>query len=333
MKKTMVVLFLILCILLVSETAFAKGKSEENYKAVMGSSSLGGTWYSCACKIGAVAEQYEGLNITVQATGGGAENIRLMAQNEAQLGLAEPSIASYAYNATSIFQGDPHKDIRFITDLYPNALCAMVMKSGDIKTFEDLKTPAGGKKKGFCFGSPGSGDELVWIEALSGFGITKDMLDWRPLSHSERVTAFKDRQLECLGYATAQPSGSIMEASAQTPIRLLAIGGKDREKILKDYPWYDPYTIKAGMYNGVDEPVETISIGGYVIVNQDVPEEFVYKILKAMYSPEGLAQVQGVSAGTKAVSLETALGGNKDGKILPFHPGAIKFYKEKGMIK
>lgn len=64
MKKTMVVLFLILCILLVSETAFAKGKSEENYKAVMGSSSLGGTWYSCACKIGAVAEQYEGLNIT-----------------------------------------------------------------------------------------------------------------------------------------------------------------------------------------------------------------------------------------------------------------------------
>ena len=64
MKKTMVVLFLILCILLVSETAFAKGKSEENFKAVMGSSSLGGTWYSCACKIGAVAEQYEGLNIT-----------------------------------------------------------------------------------------------------------------------------------------------------------------------------------------------------------------------------------------------------------------------------
>ena len=52
-----------------------------------------------------------------------------------------------------------------------------------------------------------------------------------------------------------------------------------------------------------------------------------------MYSKEGLAQVQGVSAGTKAVSLETALGGNKDGKILPFHPGAIKFYKEKGMIK
>jgi hypothetical protein len=255
-----------------------------------------------------------------------------MAQNEAQMGLAEPSIASYAYNATNIFEGDPHKDIRFITDLYPNALCAMVMKSGDIKTFEDLKSN-GGKKKGFCFGSPGSGDELVWIEALSGFGITKDMLDWRPLSHSERVTAFKDRQLECLGFATAQPSGSIMEASAQTPIRLLAIGGKDREKILKDYPWYDPYTIKAGMYNGVDEPVETISIGGYVIVNQDIPEEFVYKVLKAMYSPEGLAQVQGVSAGTKSVSLETALGGNKDGKILPFHPGAIKFYKEMGMIK
>lgn len=333
MKKSLVVVFLILCILLVSETAFAKGKSEENYSAIMGSSSLGGTWYSCAVKIGSVAMQYEGINITVQATGGGAENIRLMAQGEAQLGLAEPSIASYAYNATNIFEGDPHKDIRFLTDLYPNALCAMVMKSGDIKTFADLKAAPGAKKKGFCFGSPGSGDELVWIEALSGFGITKDMLDWRPLSHSERVTAFKDRQLECLGFATAQPSGSIMEASAQTPIRLLAIGGKDRENILKKYPWYDPYTIPAGMYNGVDKPVETISIGGYVIANKDVPEDYVYKILKAMYSKEGLAQVQGVSAGTRAVSLETALGGNKDGKILPFHPGAVKFYKEMGMIK
>jgi len=331
MKKRLVVLCLIVCI--IAGTAFAKGNSEKGeFKAVFGSSSLGGTWYSCACKIAGVAEQYENVSLVVQATGGGAENIRLMAQNEAQFGLAEPSICSYAYNGTSIFQGEKHQDIRFLTDLYPNALCAMVMKEGKIKTFADL-VAKDGKKTGFCFGSPGSGDELVWIEALSGFGITKDMLDWRPLSHSERVTAFKDRQLECLGYATAQPSGSIMEASAQTPIRLLEIKGKDRDKILKQYPWYDPYTIPAGMYNGVDKPVETISIGGYVIANKDVPEDYVYKVLKAMYSKDGLEQVRAISAGTKAISLDAALGGNKDGKILPFHPGAIKFYKEMGMIK
>ena len=220
MKKSIVVLFLILCVLLVSGTAFAKGQSEENFKAVMGSSSLGGTWYSCACKIGAVAEQYEGLNITVQATGGGAENIRLMAQNEAQLGLAEPSIASYAYNATSIFQGDPHKDIRFITDLYPNALCAMVMKAGNIKTFEDLKAPAGAKKIGFCFGSPGSGDELVWIEALSGFGITKDMLlmmmdekDWDDVVSVNLKSVFNYTKVAST-VMLRQRSGSIVNLSS-----------------------------------------------------------------------------------------------------------------------
>ncbi len=331
MKKRLLIAVLMIC--LISGTAFAKGQSDDDaFKAVMGSSSLGGTWYSCACKIASVAAQYGGIEVTVQASGGGAENIRLMAQNEYQMGLAEPSIAAYAFNGTSMFEGAPVKDIRFVTDLYPNALCAMVMKEGDIKTLYDLVVKDG-PKKGFCFGSPGSGDELVWIEALSGFGITKDMLKWRPLSHSERVTAFKDRQLECLGYATAQPSGSILEACAQNPIRLLEIGGKEREAILAKYPWYDPYVIPAGMYNGVDKDVQTISIGGYVVAKEDVPEDYIYNYLKAMYSADGVKQVQSVSAGTKTVSLETALGGNKDGKILPFHPGAIKFYKEMGMIK
>ena len=142
MKKTLVVIFLILCVLLVSETAFAKGKSEEDVKVVMGSSSLGGTWYSCACKIGAVAEQYGGLNITVQATGGGAENIRLMAQDEA---MALSNVFIEAQKSSSMLEGTAKSkaaEIEFQTKKLAENIVAEANVEAEQIIFEAERTAA-----------------------------------------------------------------------------------------------------------------------------------------------------------------------------------------------
>ena len=330
--KRILLLLIILCVS--SGFLFATGGGEKNTKAiVMGSSSIGGTWYPTAARMAVVGMIHEGLSITVQASGGGTENARLMRQNQYQMGLCEPNIANYAYRGEAIFKADGKYDnITFVTNLYPNAACVVVHKSGPIKTMYDYNADVnGGKKYGFSPGSPGSGDEYCWEEIFSGYGINKTNINWRPLSHNERVMAFKDRILEGIGYTTAQPSGSIIEASAQNPIRLLEISGKERDEIIKNFPWYAPYLIKGGQYNGQDEDVQSIYIGGFVIANKDVPADIIYKYLNAVYG-KGLKDVQNVAEATKEITLANSIGGNEAGSI-PFHAGAEKFYKEKGILK
>ncbi len=332
MKKLLVLLLMIA----VAGFVFAEGQGEKSGKrfaAIMGSSGLGGTWYPTACRIAGAAMKYEDLTVTVQSSGGGVENIRLMSQDQYQMGLSEPNIANYAYRGEKMFEDvGEQKNVSFITNLYPNAACAVVHKNGDIKTMYDYNVDKnGGKTYGYAPGSAGSGDEFCWMEIFSVYGAGPENMVWKPLTHTERVMAFKDRILDGIGYTTAQPSGSITEASAQMPVRILEIKGKERDEIIEKFPWYGKYTIPAGMYNGVDADVETIFIGGFVIGNADLPEDFVYKYLKAMYG-KGLNEIQNVASATKAITLENSLGGNES-FALPLHKGAEKFYREAGVIK
>lgn len=333
MRKT--ILFLLLLMLSIS-VLFAAGQGEsggKRFSAIMGSSSLGGTWYPTAARMAGVAMQHSDIVITVQASGGGTENVRLMRQNEYQMGLCEPNIANYAYRGEKLFKDEgKYTNLAFVTNLYPNPAAAVVHKNGPVKTMFDYNPDMNGRKKyGFAPGSPGSGDEYCWEEIFSVYGVTKENINWKPLSHNERVMSFKDRILEGIGYTTAQPSGSILEASAQTPIRILEIKGKERDEIIRNFPWYGVSLIPGGMYNGQDTPVETIYIGGFVLANNDVPEDFIYKYLSAVYG-KGLKEVQDVAQATKEIKLENAIGGNESESI-PFHPGALKFYREKGILK
>jgi len=328
--------FLILLIAsLTVSFAFAAGQGEsggKKFSAIMGSSSLGGSWYPMASRMAGVAMKYADIVITVQSSGGGTENVRLMRQGQYDMGLCEPNVANYAYRGTNVFEKDGKYDnLRFLTNLYPLPLTAVVHKDGPIQSMYDFDTRRSGKNHGFSPGSPGSGDESSWLEVFEVYGVKKEHMNWKPLSHNERVMAFKDRILECVAFETAQPAGAIIELSAQNPIRILEIKGEEREKILKALPWYDYYTLPAGMYNGQDTAVETIFLGGFALANPDVPEDFIYKYLSAIYGP-GLAEVQSVFPVAKEVNLDNALRGNANGEI-PFHPGAEKFYKEKGLLK
>jgi TRAP transporter TAXI family solute receptor len=334
MKKVIIfLLLLMLCSASIFAAPWPFGGKKAAKNVVMGSSSLGGSWYPTAAKVAGVALKYERVTITVQASGGGTENVRLMRQKQYQMGLCEPNIANYAYRGERLFEKDGKYDnITFVTSLYPNPAAVVVHKNGNIKTMFDYNADKnGGKKYGFSPGSPGSGDEYCWEEIFSVYGVTKENINWRPLSHNERVNAFKDRLLEGIGYTTAHPAGSIIEATAQIPARILAIEGAERDEIIKQFPWYGKSVIKGGWYNGVDEDVETIYIGGFVIANKDLDPDIIYKYLKAVFG-EGMGEVQSVTQATKDINLQNCLGGNETAAI-PFHPGAEKYYKEKGLLK
>lgn len=330
MKKILILAF---ALILVTTGIFAGAKSEEKYSAIMGSSSLGGSWYPMASRMAGVAMKYGGVVVTVQSSGGGTENVRLMKQNQYQLGFCEPNVAIYAYEGTGPFEKEGRIDnLTYLFSLYPVPLTAVVHKNGPIESFHDFDKEKSGTTYGFSPGSPGSGDEYAWLDLFSAvYGLTKEDMNWKPLTHNERAMAFKDRILDSVGFQTAQPAGAIIELSAQNPIRILEVKGADLERALKELPYLKPYTLPAGMYNGQDEPVETIYLAGFVLANKDVPEDFIYDYMTAIFGP-GLEEVQSVFPVAKELNLENAIVGNENKKI-PFHPGAERFFKEKGVLK
>ena len=323
----------ILVIMLVSAALFAGGKTESTAggaagestatQFVFGTSGVGGSWYPVAVKIGAIIGEETKYKLIVQASGGGLENLRLLKSKEFTFGWAESNVAHASYNGKKLFEKEgANKNLRYMYSLWPGVLQPLVHKTSGIKTFYDMKG------KSISPGSAGSGNEIAYIEILEIYGLSPKDMQWKPMQHTEREMAFKDRQLDLIGYQTSVPSSSIMSATTQNPCQLLPIEGKERDALIKKQVWPVPITIPAGTYNGQTEAVETIGDYGAALCDASVPADFVYEYLKAMY--RRVAEIHAIHASAKQVLLETAL--IAQGPI-PLHPGAEKFYKEMGLIK
>jgi len=327
MKRSIV---LALCLILCASMAFANGAAEGaagGNKAIMGTSSLGGSWYPTGSAIAGQVMTHTDSIITAQATGGGTENLRLMMQNQMQIGLFETNVTFYAYRGEKLFAGQKYADLRFCANLYPLVFQAQVQKASKFNTFQDFCAA----KASFSPGSPGSGDEIAWQEIFDGaFNCDYKTLGWKPLSHNERVMAYQDRLLDGIGYETSVPAGAILESSAQIPLRLLAIGGAERDALMAKYPWFGKWTIAAGTYNGQDTDIETVTTGTCLGADvNNASEKVVYDMVSTIYGP-GLKAIQSVHSFTPYITLDIALDGKGE---IPLHPGAEKFYKEKGLIK
>jgi TRAP transporter TAXI family solute receptor len=304
------------------QPAGESGAKPEKLHVVWGTSGIAGSWYPTASAIAGVVMKHSDSMITVQSTGGGTENLRLMKQGEIGLALAEANVMNYAFKGEKLFEGDAYPDMRFVTQLYPIVFQVAVHANSPYKTIADLKG------NGFSPGSAGSGDEACYEEIVAEYGLTKKDLDWRPLAHTERSMAFKDRQLDSIGFETSVPAGALLEACAQNPIRLLPIEGKERESLKSKYSWYTDWNIPAGIYNGQDTEIETVATMSMVVADKSVPDQLIYDFITSLYAD--LEPVHAVHKMTPYISLETALLGQGD---IPLHPGAEKAYKELGLIK
>jgi len=211
----------------------------------------------------------------------------------------------------------------------------VTLKSSGIKTVNALK----GKR--VVPGDRGSGTAVDAENILKSADMTfKDFgeLDW--LSFSGISQRMKDGQADA-GFITAGiPTSSVMELTSQTDISILSLDDKLIKKITDTWPFYAKVTIPAGTYRGQDAAVNTVAVMAQWVVDADVPDDIVYQLTAALWekgtyvlqkteAPSAAAIMGQVHAKGKDVTLETAL----DGMAIPLHPGAAKYYKEKGLIK
>jgi TRAP transporter TAXI family solute receptor len=208
-----------------------------------------------------------------------------------------------------------------ISILYPEIIQIVVRGDSKIKDFTDLK----GLKIGV--GAPGSGTEANFRQLCDVYGIKKEEVKAQFLSFSESAEQFKDKHIDAFIVTAGIPNAAIMDVAVMQNIRILSLPDNKVAQLTKKYPFLSSTGIPANTYKNQSAEVKTIAVSAVLIASSELPEDVVYKLTKALFDNQ--AELAAGHAKGKELNLKTA----SKGVSIPFHPGAVKYYKEKGMMK
>lgn len=288
----------------------------------IGTASTGGTWYPLGGAIASVISKYvKNTEATAYPSGASVENIRLLRKGQTDIVMLMPDSAYWAYTGTEQFAKDkPYQEIRSILAMYPIYEQIVVLDSSNIRSVADMK----GKR--IAVGAPGSGTEIMNRLILAEYGITYKDCSPKFLSAPEAVEALKDGNVDVIMYSLGAPAPTIMDLLTVRKCRFIEIEPAMMKQINKKYPYYVPTQIKAGTYQGQNKPVHMLAWMGILAVDAKMKDELVYDILKAFWDHKD--EIDKVHVQFKDITLT-----NAPHAPIPLHNGAIKFYKERGVLK
>ncbi|MCU0572344.1 MAG: TAXI family TRAP transporter solute-binding subunit [Syntrophobacteraceae bacterium] len=308
----------VICLLVVG---FAVVAPAQETKLVLATGGTAGTYYPFG---GAMARIWNtkvaAMNVTVQATGASAENVRLVNRKEAELAIVQSDTVDFAFNATEAFK-EKLENLRAIAVLYPEIIQLVAGGDSPIKSFADLK----GLKVGV--GAPGSGTEANFRQLLDVYGMKREDVNAQYLSFAESAEQFKDNHIDAFIVVAGIPNSAIMDVGTVRNLKLLSIDVQKIDMLDDKYPFLSPAKIPANTYKGQTEDVSTVAVNAVLIVNAEIKDDVVYNLTKSLFEN----QAELATAHAKGKELDVAKAST--GVSIPFHPGAARFYKEKGVMK
>lgn len=280
-----------------------------------------GVYYPLGVAIGKIySDKIPNVKTQVQATKASVENLILLQQGRGELAFALGDSLKSAWNGEEEagFKSKLDK-LRTLGAIYPNYIQIVATAESGIKTLADLKG------KSLSVGAPKSGTELNSRAILAAAGMSyKDLGKVEYLPFAESVDLMKNRQLT----ATLQSAGlgvaSLKDLSTSTNIAVVAVPNDVVEKI---GPPFVAAVIPAGTYNGQDKDVPTAAVINYLVTSSAVSDDLAYQMTKLIY--ESLPELANAHAAGKEIKLEAAA----QGSPVPLHSGAIRYYREKGILK
>ncbi len=323
--KALKILVLIAAIAFVPVLSFAAAQADapaavQGGNLILATGGTSGTYYPFG---GAMAQIWntsiEKMNVTAQATGASKENIRLVGKDEADLAIVQNDVMDYAMKGIELFNGEKVEGFRTIATLYPEVVQIVADPAAGIKSIADLK----GKR--VSVGDAGSGVEANAKQILEAYGITFNDVKAAHLSFKESASALKDKQLDAFFVTAGVPNAAIQEISALSPVQILSVDDATAAKLIEKYKFYTKVSIPAGTYKGMDAAASTLAVKATLIVRDDLSEGVVYALTKALFEKQ--AELASAHAKGKELSLKGAV----EGVSVDFHPGALKYYKEKGV--
>ncbi|MBN1828093.1 MAG: TAXI family TRAP transporter solute-binding subunit [Deltaproteobacteria bacterium] len=318
LKLTLVVL----TVVSVTGFAVASDKITETYLK-MGTSSSGGIFNAlgvATCQMW--TERIPGVKFSAMVTGGSGTNSRMIGTKEIDVAFIAGETAFYAAKGEGQFKGKQVKNLMIIGNLFPAVLHFPVLKSSNIKTPYDFKD------KKINVGTPGSGSETA-AGILAYFDLKADVnFSARHMKHASAAEALTDEKIDGFIHLGGLGISHHMQAGASGKAVFIPFAPESvREKFTKENPIYYKFTMPANVYPNQNYPVETVATATFLAVRQDLSEELVYQMTKQLF--DNLPTLIQAHSAAKEITLENIL----KGAVLPVHPGALKYYKEVGILK
>ncbi len=303
-------------------------------RLTLAGASPGGLWASLGEGVsGAIAKAFPGSSVSYQTSGGGFANIGLITSGKVEMGIAHGAEVKMALAGDEPFKA-PVKDLYALAYMYNWGAHQFVMreefaKKHGITTLQDLadkKPPVR-----LAVNPRGNVSETINRKVLAAYGITyKDIESWGGQvvfqASGEMVNLMRDRRIDLFGNSLFAPHAAILEVANALPVVLLPLSPSVIEKVSQE-TGADPYTIQAGTYTWQDRSIPTVALGAMVLIRKEMSEVEVYDITKALV--ENIDVIRGAQKTLKALTPEFLA----SQKIVPYHPGAARYYREKGLLK
>jgi TRAP transporter TAXI family solute receptor len=299
-------------------------------RLILATATTGGTYYPVGVGIATLTtnrlEKTRGISLTAITSAGSGENLQLLRSREADLAIIQSLFGAMARQGRGRYADDPQSFLRSICVLWDNvehfALQAKYVEAGDMGDMQKLRG------KNFSIGRRGSGTEMsgrVILEAL-GFNPQKDFR-LKYLGYTPSAQALQNGRVAGMNIPAGPPASAVTQAIAALGagnVRVLEFTDEQLEAANKEYPVWRRAVLKAGTYPGQTEDIHTISQPNLLVAHEGISDEVVYSLVKNLYA--NLRELHKVHRATASMSLENAL----LGLSIPLHPGALRFFEERG---
>jgi len=300
-------------------------QAEQTFVTI-GTGGVTGVYYptgGAICRLVNKTRKQHGIRCSVESTGGSVYNLNTIRAGELDMGVAQSDWQYHAYNGTSKFKAKgPNKDLRAVFSVHPEPFTVVARKDSGIKKFEQLK----GRRVNI--GNPGSGQRGTMEVVMGVYGWKKkDFKLTSELKSAEQSKALCDNKIDAMVFTVGHPSGSIKEASTSCDSVLVEVAGPKIDKLVMKHDYYRTAVIPGGMYRGTDSDTKTFGVGATFVTSAKVPEKVIYNVVKAVF--ENFDQFKKLHPAFANLKKEEMI---KDGLSAPLHKGAVKYYKEAGLM-
>lgn len=291
----------------------------------IGTGGVTGVYYAvggAVCRLMNKDRATTGIRCSVESTGGSVFNVNAIKSGELDFGLTQSDVQFNATKGEAQFKGKADPDLRAVFSVHPEPFTVLSRKEANISKFEDFK----GKR--FNVGNPGSGTRASMEELLAKMGWKlSDFSLAAELKADEQGTALCDNKIDGFFYGVGHPSAAIQDPTTSCGAKLVSLTGPAVDALIKEHPYYAKATIPGGMYANNPNPTDTYGVLATVVTSAKVPEATVYAMTKAVF--DNFDEFKKLHPAFANLDPKKMV---KDGLSAPLHPGAIKYYKEKGWM-
>lgn len=312
----------LVAILLLWTVAPDQASAQTKTRISIATGGTGGVYYPLGGGTAAlISKHIPATEATAEVTTASVDNMKLLHTDKVAVAFTLPDSAWEAYQGQ--LKGLSEKvAVRSLLALYSNYMHIVSLEGSGIKTVADLK----GKR--VSTGAPGSGTEIKGVRVMEAYGLTpKDLRSQERLSAAESAGALKDRKIDAFIWDGGLPTAAVLDLAATPGVKIVLVPHGDAvAKMAAKYgPLYFAGAIPKGMYKGVEEDVPVAAATNLLVAHERMPESLAYQITKLML--ERTADLVAVHKAASEITLKSAVLGSP----IPFHPGALRYFKEKGV--